>query len=111
MADAPQEQGLPDTPIIINGKTYQIRFGLRAILALKRKWNLADQRAVQAYITSNKEDLEVMVTVVWAALQTHHRDLSEDQVLDMLDGGDLSAITGALVEAMAAAQPPPADPK
>lgn len=100
---------LPDIPMKIGATTYQLRFGVRAILALQRKWALSDQNEVRAKIAAESKNLETMIDVVWAALQTHHRELTPEDVLDFLDGGDLGEMVTALGQAMEAASPPQPD--
>lgn len=104
---APQDAAsLPDVPLVLQGQTFQMRFGVRALLALKRHWKLESQEEVQAAIASKSRDLETMVDVIWAALQTHHRDMTNEDVLDLIDGEDLGIAAERLAEAMKAAGPP-----
>lgn len=115
MSDSPQEaaapvkdRGTPDNTVLLAGASYTFNFGLRAVLALQRLWKLNNQREVQAYISENKADLEVMLQCVWAALQTHHRSLTPDDVLDMLDRHprDAAVALEAMTVAMAAGEAP-----
>lgn len=101
-----QDVANPDVPLVIGGKQFHLRFGLRAFLTLQREFGLKDANEVQAHIANNTGDLELMITVVWAALQTNHREISKDDLIDMLDGEDLVAVAAGLSTAMAAAAPP-----
>lgn len=106
-----QDVASPDVPLVIGGKQFQLRFGLRAFLTLQREFGLKDANEVQAQIANNTGDLELMITVVWAAMQTHHKDVSKDDLIDMLDGEDLTKVAASLSTAMRAAAPPEKDPK
>ena len=101
-----QDVANPDVPLVIGTKQFHLRFGLRAFLTLQREFGLKDANEVQAHIANNTGDLELMITVVWAALQTHHKDVSKDDLIDMLDGVDLAEVAASLATAMAAAAPP-----
>lgn len=106
---APLDRGLPDNTVKLAGQTYTFNFGLRAVLALQRLWKLKDQRAVQAHIAEHQGDMEIMLDCVWAALQTHHRTLTPDDILDLLDKHpkDAAKALEALTVAMSAGEPEP----
>lgn len=101
-----QDVALPDVPVQIGGRALQMKFGLRAILALQAKWGLKNQREVQAHIAENQTDLDVMIDVVWASLLTHQRELTRDDVLDLLDQGDTVDAISSLQKAIDAGSPP-----
>lgn len=96
-----------DRQVTAAGKTLTIRFGLRAILALQDRWELDDEKQVEARIkASSTRDFPA---IIWAALQTHHRDMSEDDVLTWLDEAGMDGMTGIagqMEKAMESAQPP-----
>lgn len=106
---AAADRGLPDNTVQLAGQAYTFNFGLRAILALQRHWKLKDQREVQAHIAENQGDMAVMIDVVWAALQTHHRAMTPDDVLDILDKQpkDAAKALEAVTIAMASGEPDP----
>lgn len=101
-----QDVALPDVPVKIGGKNLQMKFGLRAILALQAKWKLSNQREVQAHIAENKDNLDVMIDVVWASLLAHQREITRDDVLDLLDSGDTVEAIESLQRAIDAGSPP-----
>lgn len=109
---AAPDRGLPDNSVVLAGQLMTFNFGLRAILALQRHWKLKDQREVQSHIAEHKGDMSVMIDCVWAALQTHHRALSPDDVLDLLDKHpkDAAKAIEAMTTAMSAGEPTP-DPQ
>lgn len=106
---AAPDRGLPDNTVVVAGQSLTFNFGLRAILALQRHWKLKDQREVQAHIAAHKSDMTVMIDCVWAALQTHHRAFTPDDVLDLLDRHpkDAAVALEAMSVAMAAGEPTP----
>lgn len=100
-----------DRQITAAGTTLTIRFGLRAILALQDRWELDNEKQVEARIAA--ASTRDFPTIIWAALQTHHRDMSEDDVLSWLDDAGLDGmgeITGQMEKAMESAQPPARPP-
>lgn len=101
-----QDVASPDVPLTLGGKQFTLKFGLRAFLTLQREFGLKNAEEVQAHIANNTGDMDLMITVVWAALQTHHRDVSKDDLIDYLDGDNLATVASSLSTAMAAATPP-----
>ena len=100
---------LQDRRIEIGGETYTIRVSIKFFLALQERWDLPDDQAVRAAIPDKAKNMRGMVDVVWAGLQTHHGQLSWDDVLAMLDTADMGAVAAALAEGMEAASPPASD--
>lgn len=101
----PQSQ---DQPLTLAGQTYQLRFSVKAMLALKDRWGLKDDRQIEARMKS--ASVEDFVTIVWAGLRTHHPELSEEQVLGWLDDGGLDGMKAAMDSAIVAAKPKPRPP-
>jgi hypothetical protein len=104
-----------DRQISIAGKGYTVRFGLRAILALKDEWGLAGEREVADRM--GKVTLDDVHIVFWALLRTHHKDLTQEDALDLLDQAGIDGIQDILTQAIQAAAPrqkggarPPARP-
>lgn len=95
----------PDVPVEIDGKNYTMRFSTRATMALMDRWKIEDQRELQAAMASKGNTISGMLDVIWAALQTHHRDLTPDDVLTLLDGTDLGATMEKVGEAISRAVP------
>lgn len=96
-----------DRQITAAGQTYTVRFGLRAILALQDTWQLDDEKQVQARV--EKADNRDFATIMWAALRTHHPELTQEEVLGWLDDAGMDGMVGMagqLQGAMEAAQPP-----
>lgn len=101
-----------DRQITAAGQTYTIRFGLKAILALQDAWNLEDEKDVQDRVAQGRtKDFHV---ILWAALRTHHQELSQEAVLGWLDDAGMDGMTdmaSQLQGAMEAAQPPARPPE
>jgi hypothetical protein len=97
---------LQDRQITAAGQTYTIRFGLKAILALQDEWGLEDEKAVEARLgaATNRD----FPTILWAALRTHHPELTPDAVLGWLDDAGIDGmqqVAEQLESAVEVAQP------
>lgn len=103
---AQHRPAVADRQISIGDKTYTLRFSVRAMAALQDHFKLASLTEVgeklQDAATLGVKDL---VALLWAGLQTHHRDLSMDDALTMLDEMGLDRMQETLGHAMAAALP------
>lgn len=95
----------PDVELKIGDKTYTLRFSTRATMDLMDLWNLKDQRDLQAAMQDRGKTIGGMIEVVWAALRTHHRDLTVDNVIDLLDAEDLGDVMERVGEAISRAIP------
>lgn len=100
---------LQDRRIEIGGQTYTIRVSIKFFLALQERWDLANDSEVRAAIPDKAKNMRGMVDVVWAGLQTHHPNLSWDDVLSLLDQADMGKVAEALTQGMEAAAPPVKD--
>ncbi len=94
---------LQDVPITLGGQQLTIRFSIRAMLLLKKRWGLTTEAEVEERV--QKAGLEEFIVILWAALQKHHPEVTEDQVLDWLDEGGSDAMEG-VKEALEASQAP-----
>lgn len=97
----------PDRQVQFGSKTLTLRFSLKAVLALQDLWGLSTEEEVHARLASSKNKISDFVDVVWAALRTHHADMSRDDVLELADEAGLEGLTEALGQVMEAAMPPP----
>lgn len=95
----------PDVPVEFDGAPYTMRFSTRATMALMDLWKIEDQRELQAEMQKRGSTMRGMIEVIWASLQTHHRDLEVDDVLTLLDGTDLGATMEKVTEAISRAVP------
>jgi hypothetical protein len=105
----------PDQPAKIGGKSLTLRFSLRAMLALKDKWKYvddepgsknartADQKVIDRLTNPGFEDF---VTILWAATRTHHPELTEEELLDLLDEGGVEGLKDTLNSVLEAGAPP-----
>lgn len=96
----PQSQ---DMQVTIDGQTFTLRFGIRALLALKDRWQIETDAGLLARV--DKGQLDDMVTIVWAAALSHHRDLTRDDILERLDNDGLSNLPGMIKSLVSASVP------
>lgn len=105
-----------DKPVKIGGKNLVLRFSMRAMLALKDQWKLADDADMTAEgaITGDQKaiarlsnpSMDDFVVIVWAACRTHHPDLTIEDVLALLDDGGLEGLKETLDSVVKAGAPP-----
>ena len=87
----------PTTEVVLAGQPYKMKFGMKAIIALDRAYgiNLMDQEKAAGI-----EMTPLMLTkILWAGLQRHHRDLTLEDVEDLLDDSDQEEINNAVKDA------------
>ncbi|HSH40544.1 MAG TPA: GTA-gp10 family protein [Arenicellales bacterium] len=102
----PAQPASPDRTIEVNGTTYTLRFSIRAMAALQDHYGLPSLDAVGKKLQDTENlSIEDMVAIMWAGLRTHHRDLTMDDALDMLDELGVNGMQQTLGEAMAGAMP------
>lgn len=101
-------QELADRQITVGGKTYTLRFSIRAMAALQEHWGLKSINGIGAKLEALGDDMgaDDLVAVVWSGLRTHHPELSKDDALSMLDEVGLGGLDGVIGDAFAAAAPP-----
>lgn len=88
-------------------ETYTLRFSVIAIAALQDHYGLdsleAAGRKLSELSTASITDLQA---IVWAGLQTHHRGLTKERALEILDTLGMFALRTLLAQALTAALPP-----
>lgn len=100
----------PDRQIVIDRdgeqQTYTLRFSIRAMAALQDHYGLASLDAVGRKL-QDTENLAIqdMVAIMWAGLRTHHRDMTMDHAMDILDELGVEGMQRTLGEAMDGAMP------
>lgn len=103
---AQQKPAVADRQITIGDKTYLLRFSVRAMAALQDYFQLATLTEVGERLQDTSMlGVKDLVALLWAGLQTHHRDVSMDDALTLLDEMGLDGMQETLGQAMAAAMP------
>lgn len=95
----------PDVQIEAGGAAYTLRFSAKALAALQDCWGLSDLDAVATKLTALDSGAVTMADyteMLWAALRTHHRDVTKEVAFDLLDDMGLPAFEAALGAAMGA---------
>lgn len=96
-----------DVQMTVGGKAYTLRYSVRALAALQDHFRLASLTAVQQRLSApDSWGARDIVAIIWAGLQTHHRDLTMDDVMDLVDEAGLDAISSVAGAAFDAAAPP-----
>lgn len=96
-----------DRQISIGGRSFTLRFSVRAMAGLQDHWQLPSFKAVGARMASLGDDLAVddLVGILWAALRTHHPDLTQADVLDLVDEAGMDGLVEAMSAALGASLP------
>lgn len=95
---------LQDKAIDLGGRRLVLRYSLRATLFLKEVWGLKEDREVQARLAA--ASMNDFVDIFHAGLQTHHRDLTRDNVLDLLDDAGMDGLQKVVTTAITDAEAP-----
>lgn len=77
-----------DTQADIAGQSYTLRFSVKALAAMQDHWQLPNLDAVGqklGTLESGDASLEDYTAILWAALRTHHADVTKEQAFDLLD--------------------------
>lgn len=96
-----------DKQIKIGDKTYTIRFSVRALTALQEHWGLKSFQEVAQKMSKLNESVSIddLVGFVWAGLRTHHREMTKEDVLDLIDELGMENIESVFSEALVGALP------
>lgn len=95
-----------DRQLVLGEIRFTLRGSARAQAALQEHYGLDSLKAVGARLSQTEEwGIDDVVALVYAALRTHHPDVSKDDVLGMLDEHGLEAPLAAALEAFTAAMP------
>ena len=93
-----------DQQVTLAGKTWTLRYSVKAMLALKDAWQLKSDGEIAARLEQSKS-MDDFITTIWAGMRTHHPEMSRDDVLVLLDDSGLELVKQTADNAIAAAQP------
>jgi hypothetical protein len=95
-----------DRTLVVGGRSYTLRFSIRAMAALQDHYDLQSLDAVGKKLQDTANiSIDDMVAIMWAGLRTHHRDTTMEDALDILDELGMEGMQKTLGEAMAGAMP------
>lgn len=97
---------IPESEIEFDGEKKKLVFSTYAFCLLEEK---TGKNALDAQVWINA-DLRTLSTIIWAGLQTHHPEITLDQVRTKLSVRELTGNLGAILEAFKKASPPEEDP-
>lgn len=100
----PQKADSPDHEIELGGAKLQIRFSIRATMALKDRWGFKTESEVQKRLVeiSKEPQLENFIEILWAALRKWHPEMTYEDVLDLADMAGPNGLQVALERLMVA---------
>ena len=99
---------LADRVISLGGRDFTLRYSVRAMAALQDHWGLKSFQEVSNRMEVLDEQLSAhdLVGILWAGLRTHHREMTKDDVMDILDEAEsLQAIQQSITLALIGALP------
>lgn len=77
---------LADKQVTFGDKTFTVRFSVKAMAAMQDHFGLTSITEVGARLSDfNALGIDDLIGVLWAALRTHHPDVTKDMVLDLMD--------------------------
>lgn len=103
MANA--EKAMPSTKIELAGNHYKLHFDFEAFCLLEEMTGI---NALDGEVWE-KPSASTLSTLLWAAMQRHHPELSVKDVRKKISFGDMPKLSEALVEAFEKASPPSED--
>lgn len=89
--------------IELGGKTLKLVFNLLALARVERKSGKTVGNLMQ------EGSMEGVLLILWAALQKHHPELTEDEVGEMVSVQDIPALMETITKCFAASAPAPED--
>lgn len=97
----------PDQQFEINGKSYTLRFSVKAQAALQDHYGLKSLSELVALL-NGKEILDPndLAAMLWASLRRFHPAITKDQAMDMIDDLGIEAANELINAVLVAANPP-----
>lgn len=99
--------GVTDQQVRIGGKSYTLRFSVKALAALQEHWRLASFREVGDRLGGIGDAMgaDDLVGILWAGLRTHHAEIDKTDVLDLIDAAGMDGLVTAISVAIAGSLP------
>ena len=98
----------PDVQFEAGGRALTLRFSIKALVALQDHWQLDSLDEVSHRLgqlqTGGLGAID-LAAILWAALRSHHSDLTVDDAIDILDDTGVQNFEYLITRAVAAAAP------
>lgn len=94
---------MADQTLEFGGKAFTLRFGLKALVALKQRWECADDKALFKRLQA--VGLAEACDLIWAAMRSHHAEVHHDEVMSMLDELSVTELTKVVSSLVNDSQP------
>jgi len=102
-----------DQPITLAGRTFTLRFSTRAMAALQDLWGCKSLGETIEHLSkiqrSQSIDFDDAAQLVWAALRTHHQEVTIAEIPELFDASGLEGFKSAVAAlslSIGASQPP-----
>lgn len=105
----PPRQQAQDRVVTIGDRQLTLRLGFRALLTLKDHWGCATDADLLDRMA--REQLDDAIDILWAAALAHQREMTRDDMLDLIDDAGFVGVTTILRDLIQASMPPPAPPE
>ena len=91
---------MPVVDVKLAGREFKLKFGMKALIKLDSEFGINVMEDGGASIANTPA---MLAKIVWAGLQRYHRDLSLDDVEDLLDDSETSEIEKVIQDAFVSA--------
>ena len=90
----------PEVDVQIGGKTFKLRFGVRAFILVEEKTGKSISQILE------DTSLSTLTTTICAALQKHHPEVTLEDLREEIDFSDILQIRSLIGKAVMNASPP-----
>lgn len=96
----------PDQQFEIGGKSYTLRFSVKAMAALQDHYQLGSVSEVLKHLSDmTNMSIDDFATLMWAGLQRHHPGMTKDEAMNVMDDLGLVGSQAIIAAAMYAGAP------
>ena len=88
------------------GKSYTLRFSVKAMLALQEHWGLKSLQDLSDFL-NQKTILQIpdMAAIMWASLRRYHQNISKDEAMNLIDDLGIEATNKIIDDLLRASNP------
>ena len=93
--------------VTIDGKSYTMKYSLKAYVALQDHFKLSSIDEVVARLNDpTKLGMMDIVALMWAGLRSHHRDVTMEDAFELADSVGINALQDIISAGIGASVPP-----
>lgn len=96
----------PESQISVGGKSYTLKYSLKAYVALQDYFKVASiDEVMQRLNDPTKLNIMDIVAMLWAGFRSHHKDVTLDDAFDMADTMGLATLQDIISSGFGASVP------